>query len=356
MKPRSISVILPSLNPSDTLQRVVSELVEAGFDDIIVVNDGSNAENTAPFEAIEKMPGCTVLTHPQNMGKGAALKTAFAYFLENRPDRAGVVTMDGDGQHLVTDVVKCANVLSEPGDTVIMGVRDFTHPDVPRSNAFGNRLSALAFRLLFGIKLRDTQTGLRGIRSEHIPMMLKIHGNRFEYETNMLLEVEKNGIKFQEVEIETIYEEGSNERSHYRPFADSVAILSRVTKYALSSFISFIVDIGLFWITIRFFGNLLGAWAIPVCTAFARVVSSFVNFNVNRTLVFERNRSFGRQMLYYYILAAIQMAVSASLLWLISQLLSAGYSAGMITLLKATVDTILFFFSYYIQRKWVFRK
>jgi putative flippase GtrA len=340
------------------LVQVVNELVEVGFDDIIVVNDGSSIEYIQHFEEIEKLPGCTVLTHKNNMGKGTALKTAFTFLIENRTVKAGVVTMDGDGQHRTADVVRCAQALTVPGDSVIMGVRDFKSSGVPRINAFGNTISVLTFRFVFGIKLRDTQTGLRGIRTQHIPMMLKIHGNRFEYETNMLIEIEKNGIEFQEVDIETVYTKGSGKHSHhshFRLFSDSVAIYLRIIKYAFSSIISFLVDIGLFWIAIMFLSSMLGTLAIPASTAFARVCSSFLNFNFNRRLVFKQKKTFSRQIQKYYILATVQMSVSATILWIVAHLSDFGYSAIVLAFFKIIIDTALFFISYYIQRKWVFR-
>jgi glycosyltransferase involved in cell wall biosynthesis len=350
-----VSVIIPSLNPPDTMVYVVTGLIEAGFRDIIIIDDGSDDEHYTTFEQIQELPECVVLSHPDNMGKGAALKTAFSFFQQTRTGKKGVVTMDGDGQHLNDDVVKCATALLQSDEAIVMGVRDFYNADVPMRNSIGNRMTALAFRLLFGIRLRDTQTGLRGIPTQHIPMLLGIRGNRFEYETNMLLEMKKRNIGFQEVGIATVYEEKAKRQSHYRPFADSMTILSRMIKYTTSSFISFLVDVGLFGLTIRLFGGALGVLAIPVCTVLARICSSFVNFNINRSLVFERHRSFGRQMLCYYLLAVVQMSMSAALLWLAAFLTDAGYAVGILIAFKTIIDTTLFFISYYIQRKWVFR-
>ena len=355
-----ITIIIPVLNPSDRLFNVVGELVEVGFSDIIVVNDGSGAAYIKTFEDVGNLPGCTVLAHEKNKGKGAALKTAFCFFLENRTDNIGVVTMDSDGQHRTADVVKCAEALAEPGDTIIMGVRDFNKPNVPRRNAFGNRLTAHAFRLFFGIMLKDTQTGLRGIRKEHLPLVLKINNNRFDYESAMLIEAEKEGLRFHEVEIETVYEKDSKDPSHYRPFADSLLILlvvsSRLVKYALSGISTFFLDIGLFWVIIRFFGSFFGAWAILLSTFFARVFSAYTNFYINRRFVFTSNKSLGLQTFRYFILASVQMCVSAGLLWLLSLLIKENHSAGLLTFLKAIVDTVIVSFSFIIQRKWVFRK
>jgi putative flippase GtrA len=334
--------------------RVVAGLIEAGFHDIIIINDGSDPEHSAIFEEIGQLPECAVLTHPHNMGKGAALKTAFAFFRQNRQGKAGVITLDSDGQHLGDDVVRCALAMAESDEHIVMGVRDFRSSSVPWRNSIGNRSTALVFRLLFGVKLRDTQTGLRGIPASHIPLMLGIRGNRFEYETNMLLEIERRHIPFREVEIETVYEEGSNERSHFRPLVDSLIIFSRILKYATSSVMSFIVDIGMFWLALRALDSLLGTWSIPACTAIARAVSSFFNFNVNRRLVFQRKNAYGSHFWRYYTLAVVQMLVSAGVLWALALLFNETRAVWLLTLLKMLVDTTLFFLSYYVQRKWVF--
>ena len=364
-----VSIVIPSLNPPDSLIDIVDGLLGAGFEDIILVNDGSDDAHTEVFTHIEEDGCCTVLTHAANMGKGVALKTAFAFFKETRPEKAGVITMDADGQHLIGDVVKCAHALiaapslsGERPEPVVMGVRDFRRPGVPRRNAMGNRITAFAFRVLFGIKLRDTQTGLRGFRSQYIPLMLEIKGDRFEYETNMLVEIERNGIPFLEVEIEPVYEEGSNDRSHYRPFKDSAVIFTRIAKYAVSSIICFLVDISVFYFAMMLLKSRLGVWGIPVCTAIGRLISSFINFNANRRLVFRRKKAYGSHLWRYYTLAIAQMCVSAAALWLLALPLGGSRTAdlpsqmvSLLTLIKALVDTALFFISYNIQRKWVFR-
>ena len=105
-----VSVILPSFKPDDNLLRCVGGLVEAGFTDIIVVDDGGGADYNKYFDEVRKKPGCTVLVHEENRGKGAALKTAFSWYLDNR-DGKGVITVDGDGQHRVCDIIACAEKL-----------------------------------------------------------------------------------------------------------------------------------------------------------------------------------------------------------------------------------------------------
>ena len=352
----TISIVIPALNPSETLVHVANGLIDAGFRDIIIVNDGSDQAHEEPFEIIGQHPECTILSHPRNIGKGAALKTAFSFFNQSREGQKGVVTVDADGQHLCGDVVECALAIIRSDESVVMGVRDFYSDDVPKRNSLGNRITAFSFRLLFGITLRDTQTGLRGLPSQYVPLMLDVPGTRFEYETNMLLEIERLGIPFLQIDIATVYEEGSNKRSHFRPFVDSAIIFARILKYALSSVLSFFLDIGVFWIAIRVLSGFFGPWSIPACTAIARVFSSFFNFNLNKLFVFKQKKAYGNHLWRYYTLAVAQMLVSAGLLWILARLLNAPGAAWLLTLLKMLVDTTLFFLSYYIQRRWVFKK
>jgi glycosyltransferase involved in cell wall biosynthesis len=125
-----VSIVIPSLDPDEKLLAVVDGLLATGFDDIILVNDGSKPENLAYFETAAANSQVTVLHHPVNLGKGAALKTAFAWFLENRAERVGVVTADGDNQHHPEDIKACAQHLCDTGNFTL-GVRDFSLPHVP---------------------------------------------------------------------------------------------------------------------------------------------------------------------------------------------------------------------------------
>ena len=138
----NISVILPSLDPDGKLPAVVEGLLEVGFRDILLINDGSKPENLHYFTDIAAAhPEITLLHHEVNRGKGAALKTAIRYFLEHRPEGVGVITVDGDGQHHKLDIRACAEAMRESGE-MVLGVRDFDHPDVPPAAASATRLPA----------------------------------------------------------------------------------------------------------------------------------------------------------------------------------------------------------------------
>ena len=130
--------------------------------------------------------------------------------------------------------------------------------------------------------------------------------------------------------------------------------LIRLGKYAISSTSTFFLDIALFWVFIRFFGSFFGTWAILLCTVFARIFSASAHFLLNRRFVFSSDKPIGPQALRYFILASVQLLVSAGLLWLLATLLEGDHTANVLALLKTLVDVGIFILSFLVQRKWVF--
>ncbi|MBR4953029.1 MAG: GtrA family protein, partial [Oscillospiraceae bacterium] len=282
----------------------------------------------------------------------------------NRSDLIGAITADGDGQHLAKDIYNCGEAMLSNEDALIMGCRNFDLPFVPPKSKKGNKITSFIFRAGCGITLSDTQTGLRAASTKLFPALLEIGGDRYEYETNMLLELYSQGVRFTEVEIETVYED-NNSGSHFHPVRDSVRIyklivkhifkkLYRFFKYLLSSGASAVIDLLAFWLIHMLLSAPLGELAVGVSTAIARIISSFFNFNVNKKMVFGAGGNYGKAMARYYILCVVQLCASAVLVWLLGRLFSA-HASWLYTLLKAVVDTLLFFVSYQIQQKWVFK-
>ena len=221
-------VVLPSLNPNEKFDRVVDGLREAGFQRILIVDDGSDEQHRAHFQRAEAFTECSVIRHEVNKGKGRALKDGFTAVLKLFPDTEGVITIDGDGQHLTEDIIACGNRMLEEGNKIILGCRDFDLPGVPPRSVAGNKTTSRMFRL-YGITLSDTQTGLRAIPTRFLSRFTAIEGERFEYETNMLLKMKRRGIAFLEQPIATVYED-ENLGSHYNAVKDSWRIFKIMVK------------------------------------------------------------------------------------------------------------------------------
>ena len=354
-----ISVVLPSLDPDEKLIAVVDGLLEYGFSDIILVNDGSKQENLHYFtDLAAQHPEITLLHHEVNKGKGAALKNAFTYFLENRPEGFGVVTVDGDNQHHPEDTRACCFHMMETGNTTL-GCRDFNQEDVPARSSFGNKTTSMIFKIFVGMTISDTQTGLRAIPRNVLKLLVDVYGDRFEYETNMLLAFKQNGIPFDEVKIRTVYIE-ENKSSHFRVIHDSwriyKLILAHFFRYTVSSAVSAVVDTGAYSLLSWLFSKLLQGFALTAAAGVgARIISSLLNFFMNQKLVFKTNVSTGKAIVRYYCLALPQMAAQVLLTQGVYALLSISDSAnGVRTLIYAVVMTALYFLSYMIQQRWVF--
>lgn len=355
-----IAVIIPSLDPDEQLNKTINGILNEGFTHIILVNDGSDEAHLEPFNAARNHSEVVYLQHEVNMGKGAALKTAFKYVLDNMPDITGVVTADGDGQHLPTDIHKIAEKLQINDVDVLLGTRNLKADNVPGKSGVGNSLASSWFKFTCGVKLSDTQTGLRGIPVKYLEALVsELPGNRYEYETHMLIYFSEHKVPIKEIGIETVYI-NDNAGTHYRPVHDSLKITgvffkhSTFLKQIVSSVVSSLTDFILFWVLSVSIILDDVTLEVFICTAVARVCSATLNYILNRNFVFRNKASVISSVPKYFIVAACMMTLS----WLgVSQL------ATMITpdpslrvLLKLIVDGLLFILSYFVQKKWVFAK
>lgn len=351
-----VTAIIPSLNPDEKLAETVDSLLAVGFTDIILVDDGSDDLHRAPFDELEHLPEVTVLRHEINQGKGRAMKTAFSYVLEQRPECVGVVAVDGDGQHGAEDVLHLAQAVQDK-PCIWLGARDFSDPAVPPRSRFGNRASCWTMRFLCGMRVRDTQTGLRAFPRDLLPILLEIPGERYEYETKMLLEMKQQNLPFDELTIRTIYLD-DNKRSHFNVVRDSWRVyslmLAHFIRFTGSGLMSAVLDILAFTLLVKL---LFPAWfpgasvdlLVLVATVASRLLSSIVNFTINRKLVFHSQRGLLGTLCRYYALSICLMLTSALLVTVFNNWLP-----GWEPLLKLIADVLLFLFSFRIQQRFVF--
>jgi len=179
-----VPAIVPAYEADEHLLVLLRALSgEKRLSPIIVVNDGSGPASMPVFADVHAIKGVVLLKHPRNLGKGAALKTAFRYCLAHFPDCIGVVTADCDGQHAPEDILATGKALETHPDCLVLGTRNFAASDIPARSRLGNRISRMAFRLA-GVRVSDTQTGLRGIPRGLLPSLLEIPYDRYEFETD----------------------------------------------------------------------------------------------------------------------------------------------------------------------------
>lgn len=355
-------VVIPCLNPDDRMVDYVRALSDQGFARIIVVNDGSAESYDSFFERAEAIDNCIVLRHVENRGKGCALKTAMKYYLESCTGYDGIITADADGQHTLEDATNIASLMSSMDDALILGSRDFSQDDVPARSRFGNRATSVVFKLAHGCYLRDTQTGLRGIPHKLVPIFADLRGDRYEYEMNMLIECSRRNIKMVEEPIKTVYID-DNSSSHFKVIRDSGKIywiiLRDLVMYIFSGFVAFIVDQGIFNVMdLLLLPLMLGAmldsksftW-IAIAGGVARVISSLINYALNKRFAFHNNEKGAKFLLKYALLVVLVLAASSLLVWIITSITPLPKA-----IVKPIVDLVLVFVNYTIQRTWVFKR
>ena len=351
-----IPIIIPSYEPDARLLELLAELKRAELSPIIVVNDGSSSAYQKFFDAAEKDFGAIILTHAENFGKGRGLKTAFAYCLENFPEMTGCVTADSDGQHTPAAIEKCRAALSANPESLILGTRSFDNAaEIPLKSQLGNILTRKVFKILYGVEISDTQTGLRAIPADFMRAVLNVAGERFEFETNVLISAIKSGVRIETVPIETIYDSKENHSTHFRPLADSLRIYwlfrRAFARFVLSSMSAAAIDLALFQIFCALLKkNFAGAEYIVPATILARIISAAYNHTVNYFLVFNGRRKYGQSAARYFCLAAVQGCVSAALTAAIFSAVQSDWELYV----KIPVDIALFFVSYAVQKKFVY--
>lgn len=359
-------VLIPAYKPEGRMLELLRALLARGFlpRRLVVVDDGGGAPFAALFHQARSL-GAQVLTHPVNRGKGAALKTGIGYILQQ--GAGPVVTCDADGQHTPEDIERVARAALDHPQALVLGVRD--KRQMPPKSRAGNSMTCFFLGVMTGLWIQDTQTGLRGLPAGALEQYLTLAGERYEYETAMLIAARRARTPVVQVVIHTLYFD-RNAGSHFRPVKDGLMIyhllLGQVGRYMGSSALAGLIDLGLFALlcytlpdqfehlhlangAVNHVLGFLLPESIGVPALAARLVSSLVNYLVNGKLVFKRHAG-KRAILYYYLLAAGVLLCGIQIMRLLTML-------GITPVIaKLLADGMMFVASYQAQQRFVFRE
>ena len=227
LKNNSQIALIPEDNPDQKMTGVIRGLKDSGYT-VIIVNDGSDPEFDYLFD---KSNGADeVIAHDGNKGKGIAIKTGLRWIYKNCTPPYTVVTVDADGQHLISDALRVSSAAKRCPSTLIIGSRRLKR-DAPFRSKSGNLITRVFLNTLTPVKIYDTQSGLRGFTHDLIPLLTKIDGSRYEYEMQMLIDVDRHGVPIKEIPIEAVYI-GTNSTSHFRTIYDSKRLYKVIFKNA----------------------------------------------------------------------------------------------------------------------------
>jgi glycosyltransferase involved in cell wall biosynthesis len=320
------------------------------FYSIVVVDDGSGAEYADIFSSLKKNNNnINLLSHAINMGKGAALKTGFNFILTHYPNVKSIITADADGQHLAEDILKIAEQATHKPNTLILGARQFSDSEIPLRSRVGNQLTRKVMRFFTGLKLTDTQTGLRAWPTKLCLHSLNIASVGYDFEMDALLMSkqlfdEDESFSIIEVPIQTIYDKG-NTSSHFSPVWDSMKIYFIFFRYCSASFMTVIVDY-IFFSMLLFLSS-----SIAIAMICGRLAATIVSFLLNRKFVFQSSAKDSTLEFLKFIATVAFLGLIAYLA--IAQLASIGVN---VYIAKFSVEITLFFASFSILNNLVFKK
>lgn len=213
------AVAVPVYNNEGQAGAVLDELVRYA-PLVIAVNDGST-DSTLEILRRAEGDGVAVISYEKNRGKGYALQKAFEYALGQ--GFRYLISIDGDGQHYVRDLIWFAEAACQYPDSLIVGSRSLEAENMPRKNSFANRFSNFWFRLQTGRVLGDTQSGYRLYPIERMRGM-RFVSSRYEFEVEVLVRAAWAGIPTVAVPIGVYYPPAGKRVTHFRPGMDFMRI------------------------------------------------------------------------------------------------------------------------------------
>ena len=215
----TVAAIIPAYLEEKHIGEVVDRTLKQ-VDNVLVVDDGSPDATAANARAA----GGTVVVHEQNVGKGESIKTGLRYWLDRGFQH--VIILDGDGQHLPEEISRF--IAAAPlGADLLVGTRMNDVRDMPLLRRIVNRWMSRTISNLCGQDIPDTQCGFRMLHAKVIPFVLG-GAERFDYETEMLIVVSRNGGRIDSVPVSTVY---ADEVSSIHPVRDTIRFLKLLRRY-----------------------------------------------------------------------------------------------------------------------------
>ena len=211
----TVAIVIPVYNHGTRISDVAHGVAALGFP-LYVVDDGSTDTTAAMLAAID-IPNLTVITHPQNKGKGSALLSGFQ---AAEKDYDWVVSIDADGQHKAEDIHKLLEVRGKNLRPIVIGSRmgmDKVH--VPWTSKFGRKFSNFWVWVSGGPLLSDSQSGFRLYPLPEV-LSLDVVSRRFQYEIEVLVKAHRKNISIVETPVQVVYQKGAERISHFHPWQD----------------------------------------------------------------------------------------------------------------------------------------
>jgi glycosyltransferase involved in cell wall biosynthesis len=214
-----VACVVPAYNAARRVAGVIDGLRAALPGALVIAVDDGSTDDTR--DVLERRSDALV-AHPRNFGKGRALRAGFDVALSRGASR--IVTIDADGQHEPAAAPRLVAALDHAD--VVLGTRPRRGSAMPAHRRMSNAFSSACVSLAAGCRIPDSQTGYRAFRAEAL-RAVEAYGDRYEYETDLLIRLARRGFRVAAVEVPTIY--GSE--SHFDPLRDTARIARAIWRH-----------------------------------------------------------------------------------------------------------------------------
>jgi len=224
---KGVYIVIPAFQEEQKIGQVVQDIVECGYKNIVVVDDGSKDATGA----IAQEQGALVVTHRINRGKGAATRTGID--VAKHLGASIVVTIDGDGQHFPSDIASLIKPILQGDCDVVLGYRPFIRSSMPWYKITHNFIANGVTAIYAGIHVKDSQSGLRAY-SSYACSVLDTKSDSYEYESEIVHLIASHKLSFQEVPIAVAYTEYSKNKAHKQNMTNGLKTVYKMIFNRLS--------------------------------------------------------------------------------------------------------------------------
>lgn len=216
----NVAAVIPAYQEEKHVEDVARRTLQQ-LGGVLVVDDGSQDLTATRARAA----GAEVIVHPVNRGKGEAIRSGLRYWLERGANY--VMLLDGDGQHLPEEIPRFLEAAERTEAKLLIGTRMHDVGRMPATRRFVNRYMSRKISRVLGQVVPDTQCGFRMIHRDLLPELLG-GGDRFEYETEMLIVASRHGYRIESVPISTVY---ADEVSSINPVSDTLRFFALMRRH-----------------------------------------------------------------------------------------------------------------------------
>ena len=307
-------ILIPVYNPRERIINYVKKLKEKNYD-VVVINDGSDENYHAVFERM--VYDCKIINYPHFKGKGYALKKGYQYVKEHLKDKKGILILENEYDLKLVD--QMSQSINEDASKFY-----FVHHQ-------GKKILSQLFSLIYNQKFINVDSELFGFSTSYLDEMLEVDENC--YEVQALIDQVQNQHDIEEIK----------ELIRFN-------IAELVPKH--SSIISSIIDVLLAWILLDVLKMWMTSdfWRIALASLIARVISTIVNYVVNKKYVF-KGKTNNRQTAIRFLILTVIITILSTLFVYVASI----FNIMSEKLAKPVGDLLLFLLSYSAQTKWVFK-